>query len=449
MITYEKIENLKNIILGEELLKQARRKENFFTRERKITFSDIIFFTLNKRGLSLKMEMSNFEDMTGKIGNASESALCQQRQKVDPIAFKILNKEYIKNSYENEKEYKTLKGYIVTAIDGMYLEVPDVKELREEYGTSTGHGDQRKIARALSSCLYDVINNWVINAEITKNTESERAIAKHHIIELADIYAEINKTEKMEKTIIIFDRGYPSVEMIYTLQKHGIKYLFRGKKDNFRKEFQNMKSKDEIIDAEITRKRLERIKDEKIKNEIKEQGTLRNRFVKYMLKTGEEEMLITNLSDEEFSAKEIGELYYERWKIELAYNIAKNKLEIQNFSGQSKIIVEQEFYAQMLMMNIAEDLRKEANKKVTQVIDKGYKYDYKVNMNILIGLMRKRFILILINMTINGDEKSKEDYDNLIDEISKHIVPVRPERSNPRNKYKGYNKYKQNQRRNS
>ena len=81
--------------------------------------------------------------------------------------------------------------------------------------------------------------------------------------------------------------------------------------------------------------------------------------------------------------------------------------------------------------------------------EQGYKYDYKVNMNTLIGLMRKRFILILINMTINGDEKSKVDYDNMIEEMSKNLIPVRPDRKNPRNKYKGYNKYRQNYKRNS
>ena len=71
---------------------------------------------MNKRGLSLKMEMNNFEEIVEKFGEVSESALCQQRKKIDSVAFKILNKEYIENSYENERDYKTLKGYIVTAI---------------------------------------------------------------------------------------------------------------------------------------------------------------------------------------------------------------------------------------------------------------------------------------------------------------------------------------------
>ena len=125
-----------------------------------------------------------------------------------------------------------------------------------------------------------------------------------------------------------------------------------------------MKGNDEIVAIELTRKRLEKIKSKEIRKELKEKKKLESRFVKYILNTGEEEILITNVDRQDFSTEEIGELYYRRWKIELAYNIAKNKLELQNFTGQSKIVVEQEFYGQMLMLNIAEDLKKEANKKV-------------------------------------------------------------------------------------
>lgn len=448
MITYEKIKYLRNEILGKELLELARKEKTYFTRKRKISFSDIIFFTLNKRGLSLKMEMSNFKDMTGKIGNATESALCQQRQKVDPLAFKILNNHYIKNSYENEKDYQTYKGYIVTAIDGTILELPDVDELRKEYGVRQCKEGIRASVRALGSCLYDVVNNWVIDAQIENQNTPERDLAKLHIKELIKILTEMKLDKKIEKTIIIFDRGYPSIEMIYLLQSIGIKYLFRLRTDSLRLEQENMKTKDEIVNIEITSKRLEKIKDKDIRKKLKEEKKLESRFVKYTLDTGEEEILITNIDEKDFSTEEMGNLYYKRWQIELAYNIAKNKLELQNFTGQNKIVVEQEFYGQMLMMNIAEDLKKDANKKVEKGTEKGYKYDYKVNMNTLIGLMRKRFILILINMTINGDEKTKADYDNMIKEMSKNLVPIRPNRKNPRNKYKGYNKYKQNNKRN-
>lgn len=446
MITYDKIKKISNKIYQGELSKKYRIDKKYFTRNRIITCEDIVYFTLNKRGLSLKMEMKKFEDITGKMKDVSKSALCQQRKKIDPELFKAINSDYIRNSYDNPKDYKTLKGYIVTAIDGMKIEVPNVKELREEYGTSKGREGQRTSARALTSCLYDVVNNWIIDAQIDKFHASERKLAKAHITEML---VAIGEEVDIEKIIIIFDRGYPSIDMMNVLNQVGIKYLFRAKSSSYKKEFESMKEKDEEVYINITKKKIKDISDPEIRKELEKIKRIKSRFVKYELETGETELLITNLPTEEFTGEEIGELYYKRWKIELAYNIAKNKLEIENFSGQSKIVVEQEFYAQMLMLNIAEDLKKEANKKVVANKENGYKYDYQVNMNILIGMLRERFLLILIKLSLDNSEEAKREYDEIIEEISKNIVPIRPGRKNARIKYKGYNKYKKNYRRNS
>lgn len=446
MKSYEKVRRLRYKISTKDLMEKYRKAIKDFTRERKINFEDVIYFTLNKRGLSLKMEMKKFEDMTGRMKDVSKSALCQQRKKIDPKIFKELNSDYIKNSYDNPEDYKTLKGYIVMAIDGMKIEIPDVEELREEYGTSQGRNGQRTSARALTSCLYDVVNNWVIDAQIDKYKASERELAKEHIVEMVVTLADEIDTEKI---IIIFDRGYPSIDMIHVLTESKIKYLFRAPNSHYTKELSKMKKEDEKVLIEITKNRMRNIPDIEIREKLKEMKAIESRFVKYKLETGETELLITNLSSEEFTIEELGEIYFKRWKIELAYNIAKNKLDIQNFSGQSKVVVEQEFYAQMLMLNIAEDLRKEANERITARQENGYKYDYQVNMNTLIGILRERFILILFSIALNNDEASNKAYDNLIEEIKKEIVPIRPGRKNKREKYKGYNKYKKNLRRNS
>ena len=410
MITYDKVKKLRIKINCKELLDKYKYSKKYFTRNRKISCKDIIYFTLNKRGLSLKMEMNKFKDMTGKMEDVSKSALCQQRKKINPEIFKELNSDYIKNSYDNPRDYKTIKGYIVMAIDGMKIEVPDSKELREEYGTSQGRDGQRTSARALTSCLYDVVNNWVIDAQIDKFKGSERELAKKHIAELVlTLTGEI----ELEKVIILFDRGYPSIEMIYLMQEIGIKYIFRGKISSYRKEIEKMETEDEEIEIKITEKKVKSVEEKEVKEKLRKKGKIQTRLVKYQLETGEEEILITNLEEKEFAREEVGKLYFRRWNIELAYNIAKNKLELQNFSGQNKIVVEQEFYGQMLMLNIAEDFRKDANKGIEKKKEKGYKYDYQVNMNTLIGLLRERFILILISMAINNDEKSQREYDEL------------------------------------
>jgi hypothetical protein len=103
----------------------------------------------------------------------------------------------------------------------------------------------------------------------------------------------------------------------------------------------------------------------------------------------------------------------------------------------------------MYLLNIAEDLRKEANKGIKAKKENGYKYDYQPNMNVLIGKLRKQIVTIMVNSIFYREEEAKIGFDNLIREIEQNLCPIRPNRKNPRKKYKGYNKHKQNLRRNS
>lgn len=444
MRTYDKIKKTSKKLGIKDLVALWKTDVSAFTRESKLSFMDMTYFILNKRGQTLEMEIDNFKDVMGENWQkVTESAICQKRQYINPEIFKDLNRDYVTYTYDDPADYKTYKDYLIFAIDGMDIELPNVAKLREEFGEAKGKKGQRAPVRATTSSIYDVVNNMVIDSQIAKYNTSERELAKYNIMELLSLLG------NHEKILIIFDRGYPSIEFIYFLQKFGIKYLFRLNSTTYKEEVNQMKTDDEEIKLQITSKRLSHIESKEEREEIKKQKEISIRLVKTILESGEQEILVTNLGREEFGSKEIVELYFYRWNIELAYDIAKNKLEIENFSGYSKTVIEQDFYAQIFLLNIAEDLRKDANTSTNKTKENGYKYDYKPNMNILIGKLRKRFILILLSIALNKDEESQERYDELIEEINRSLVPIRSDRSNPRNKYKGCNKYKHNLRRNS
>lgn len=446
MIPYRKVEKQNNNIQDKEYLDTARKEKKFFVRNRKMNLTKMIMFILAKRGLTLNMEIENFKGlMSDEMVDITESAICQQRKNLNPEIFKKMMRTYIEDTYDEGHDYDTYKGYLVFAIDGMKIELPNVPELQKEYGNNSGREEQRPCVRALTSSIYDVVNNMVIDSQIAPLRTSEKELAQINIAEMIDI---IGNRIDLSKVIIIFDRGYPSTEMIGLLDELGVKYLFRLSRHTFKKNVEQMKTRDEETKIYITKSRIKAIQNEGIKQILATREYLDSRLVKYELKTGEEEILLTNLSKEEFKTEDIGELYFKRWKIELAYDIAKNKLEIQNISGHSKIVVEQDFYAQMYLLNIAEDLRKEANKKVKNTKKNGYKYDYKINMNILIGKMRIQLMELMIRR-IFFDENVEKRYQKMIEEISKNIVPIRTERSNPRKQYKSRNKYRSNMRRNS
>lgn len=393
------------------------------------------------------MEIENFKGlMSTQMPDITESAICQQRKNLNPAIFKKMMRTYIEDTYDEGHDYDTYKGYLIFAIDGMKIELPNVPELQKEYGNNSGRQEQRPCVRAQTSSIYDVVNNMIIDCQISHFKTSEKKLALENIEQMVDI---LGDRIDLSKTIIIFDRGYPSTEMIGWLEELEVKYLFRLNSTTFKENVKQMVTSDEETKIYLTKSRLKSIENEVLRTLLSEKEYIESRLVKYELKTGEQEILLTNLSKDEFNTEEIGQLYFKRWQIELAYDIAKNKLEIQNISGHSKIVVEQDFYAQMYLLNIAEDLRKEANKKVKNNKENGYKYDYKVNMNILIGKMRKQLIELMIRQVFFNEKNGHILYNRLIEDISKSIVPIRPERSNPRKQYKTRNKYRSNMRRNS
>ena len=61
--------------------------------------------------------------------------------------------------------------------------------------------------------------------------------------------------------------------------------------------------------------------------------------MKIELKTGEIEILATNLTSDEFTLAELKSLYKKRWEIETGFDRLKNYIRIENFSGRSKQLI--------------------------------------------------------------------------------------------------------------
>lgn len=440
MKSYDRINKVINLFSKEEILKIGRIKKEAFTRNRKLPFDKFCMSILAKKGKTLTMELNEyFDDIKESEKCISKQNFSKQRCNINPEVFKILNEEYVKDIYSSN-EYDTLKGYIVTAIDGSIIEIPNTKKLQEEYGytTSGKNRDSRLSARAKVSGIFDVMNGVMIDSQIDKYDIPERDLAKKNIEKMINILGE-------NKSIIIFDRGYFSIELMYYLEKRKIKYLFRLKKGVYEKEIAIMKEKDEVIEINTTGRKIDKVKDKEMRKELREKRNIKTRIVLYELNTGEEEILVTNLEKEKFDREEIGKLYFKRWEIEKSYDVMKNKLEIENFSGKKKIIIEQDFYSQMLVLNMLYDVRKEMNNQLLKEgKEKKRKYDYQVNTNILAGFMKN----LLIQIFIEEDEKKKEKmHKEFIEKIKRYIHPIRPGRNNKRKIYVGRNKYQINKRR--
>lgn len=176
------------------------------------------------------------------------------------------------------------------AIDGSDINLPNTKELLEEYG-SEPYSNGAVQVQSLVSCLYDVLNHTILDASMHPYDFNERKAAIEHLDKLDSI--------RTEKELIIMDRGYPSSQLLKALEEKRYKYLMRVNKDNFFREIRDAKTDDEILYREIDGKNIS------------------FRLVTIELSSGNTEALITNLTDKSITKEMLAQLYRLHWGIEI------------------------------------------------------------------------------------------------------------------------------------
>lgn len=418
----------------------ARKNETDFTRERKVGFIPLVLLILNLVRKSSQLEIDEFRERfmpeSAQATTYTKQSFSKARQKIRPEAFVTLNDVYIRTFY-SDHDYKTYKGFRVFAMDGCVLEVPNTTQTQRQYGYVTNSMKSFKLARALSSHLYDVENRLTVSATMGRYDTNERVLAKANIERMIALIPETSPYE----TVVLFDRGYPSIEFIHYLMQRRVHFVMRVS-SWFCKEIMQTQTMDEIVQLRITKERAK---------ELRKQGTpvlegtvLPIRVVKVPLSTGETELLITDLHEDRFNQAEMGDIYFNRWGIETHFRALKYQFEIENFSGETPTAIEQDFYATTLLSNMASVIEQDALEEV-QAQNSGRKYDeYNINHNILVGKLKNKLVEIVLE---DDDEKRSAMYRRLIHELTRNIVPVIKDRTYPRKTRPGANKYAKNKRR--
>jgi hypothetical protein len=239
-------------------------------------------------------------------------------------------------------------------VDGSDIALPKMPGLLEAFG---GTGRNADSPSAKISSLYNVLNDFVVDAGIGRAGASERDFALEHVEKLRDIRPDVKK-------LLIFDRGYPSAALIHELEVRGLYFLMQVK-SKWNREVDETTTVDSLIKVD---------------------GTL-IRVIKFQLPSGETETLVTNLFD--LPVEEFPELYFKRWPIETKYDVVKNKFALENFTGYSKNVILQDFWAVMYLTNLASVAREEANALAQKDrADKNNKYTYVPNMNQVIASLK-------------------------------------------------------------
>jgi hypothetical protein len=274
----------------------------------------------------------------------------------------------------------------------------NAQELKDEFGCS---GSNRNSAMGFMSLCYDPLNDIILDGGLYKYGTSERDAAREH-------FAAVDALPKPNgaKNLYIFDRGYPSKEFFAEMIDEKRFFLMRVRK-KFNVDFDAVKKKGKATF-------------------IHGGKSYRIRVLRVTLETGESELLLTNVPEKFLKRKEVAELYFKRWGIEIKFESLKNKLELENFSGRRKVTMYQDFWAKLDMANTAAALSYSTDAEIARkTAERENKYAQTTNENRLISKFSRAYLRL---MTEPDETKRLSLFDALIEIITRRPIEVKPGR---------------------
>lgn len=370
---------------------------------------------LNK---SLSIEIENFVNHLKKecgllnFKSFTKSAFIQCRKKINPEVFKRLSNILIDEFYsDNDTAIKLWNGFRLLSVDGSSITLPITKELKKFYG-ETKNQTKTSIVQARVSLLYDVLNNYVLDGVLCSKEVGERSLALQHL------------SYSKARDLIIYDRGYPSYDLIHEHSTRKIDYLMRVKISfsGVTKAFINSGKTSQVV--EIYPGKNTNISDK----QYDKKTPIKVRLIRVELPDGEIELLISSLLNSKmYPHKIFKQLYFKRWKVETFYDELKNKLKVEHFSGYSNQSIVQDFNTALFVSNVQTLIISDIEEELSQG-SKETKYQYKVNTNLSYGFLKDRIVNLFF---------SKTDMQDIILELKtlfkKNLVPIRPNRNEHRN----------------
>lgn len=376
---YTLIKNVKNLIASDEFRIKHSLEQNAFTRNRKLSFQDIIYFILGLPRKSLSTELDLFfEEQEYSV---SKQAFSKARYKIASQAFEDIF--YMSTDiFQFTRQAKTLDGYRVFAIDGSDIAVDHNKNNATEFGVKTNNHSSYPMARL--SALYDITNDLIVDIQFTGISVGEREHA-HRLLSSKAL-----TTSKKYKNLIIFDRGYPSRALIHELEDKGLFYLIRCS-HSF------LLCVNECLDGDHIVVDTYRGRSTKI------------RVIKDT--TGEEpHIFVSNLFGDAQDTKYHQDLYHRRWEIETKYGELKTRMHLENFSGKNPQAIRQDLYAALFISNLSSLIKSFAETDIEEELTND-KHQYQLNRSFIIGKVcqyvkhlsslskpRKKFTMLIIRI---------------------------------------------------
>jgi hypothetical protein len=388
-----------------------------------------MLFLLQKTVRSIQLHLHSFFEALGQgAPGLTPSAWSQARLKLRHTAFIELNeKAIVKVVYRdrNHPQLRLWKDHRLVAIDSSLVRLPNEQELGKEFGwveCSNQQGGCGRYPQARLSALTDVLNRIAIQSFFEPWNKGERELALEHL-------------QRLEQwDLALMDRGFAEYRLWASFVRAERRFVCRCQASSFavvnRLFKENQAGRSVVVKLAVPRKQLEEVREAGLPEEI----TLR--FVTVRLKTGELEVLATNLLDEEvYPTESFGELYGCRWGVETYYGLLKGRLDLSNFTGLSVEAVRQDVYATIFVSNLESILIGPANQELKQH-SLALKYQQQVNHAVSFHAIKTHIIALL-----GSQEPIPQVVQKLQQLFLANATSLRPQRTVRRNKPSAWRSY--------
>lgn len=300
--------------------------------------------------ISLQNALNKVFGALGKLRLVpTASAYCQARQKVDPALFQELTAITAQDFYRlagQEGTVATWRGHRLLGGDGSDLTLPDTPELRQAYTVQRDPRTHTETVQALSVVLYDLRNDLALGAKLGPIVAEKKYL-----------FALWEQTAAGD--VLVLDRLFADYCVIAFAAHTGREVVIRCPQMSFGlvRDFWVSDRTEQVVTLPCPTTPSTRafVKEHQLPLEV------RVRLLKFTLPTGETEVLLTTLWDQQqYPTEEFYQVYGWRWSNETYYDRLKNIVEVERFSGVSQHVIEQDYYAMVFLTTLESVLTKSA-----------------------------------------------------------------------------------------
>ena len=112
-------------------------------------------------------------------------------------------------------------------------------------------------------------------------------------------------------------------------------------------------------------------------------------------------------------------------------------MQLENFTGTKPILLLQDIYSTIYLSNLAEDIILDAERELDQK-EANRKHKMMINQTVSIGILKNDLIYILLE---TDGQKKNMLFQQIYEDISKNLAPIRPDRHHTRTKGQLAGKY--------